>query len=36
LPGVTGVGLQFAVTVAMFPFAWRLIERYEASETRYR
>jgi rod shape-determining protein MreD len=36
LPGVTGVGLQFAVTVAMFPFAWRLIERYEASDQRYR
>jgi rod shape-determining protein MreD len=35
VPGLAGVGLQFAVTAAMFPFAWRLIERYEASDQRY-
>lgn len=34
-PGLTGVGLQWAVTIALFPFAWRLMERYESSDTRY-
>jgi len=30
-PSLVGVGLQLAVSVALFPFAWRLIERYEAT-----
>ncbi|HEY5288504.1 MAG TPA: hypothetical protein VIJ59_00595 [Caulobacteraceae bacterium] len=34
-PGLVGVGLQFAVTVALYPFAWKLVERYEAADTRY-
>jgi rod shape-determining protein MreD len=36
VPGLTGAGLQFVVTAALFPFAWRLIERYEAADARYR
>jgi rod shape-determining protein MreD len=36
VPSLLGVAAQFSVTVVLFPFAWRLIERYEASETRYR
>jgi rod shape-determining protein MreD len=35
-PSLIGAGLQFLVTAALFPFAWRLIERYEATDTRYR
>lgn len=35
-PGLIGMGLQFVVTAALFPFAWRLIERYEAADARYR
>ncbi len=35
-PSLIGAGAQFAVTVLLYPFAWRLIERYEASDTRYR
>lgn len=35
-PNLLGVGLQFLVSAAMFPFAWRLIERYEATDARYR
>jgi len=34
-PGLLGVGLQFVVTIALFPFAWMLVERYEASDTRF-
>ena len=30
-PSLVGVALQLAVSVALFPFAWRLIERYEAT-----
>ncbi|HEY2178700.1 MAG TPA: hypothetical protein VGH15_08980 [Caulobacteraceae bacterium] len=36
VPALLGVGEQLLITVVLFPFAWRLIERYEASETRYR
>ncbi|HEY2481095.1 MAG TPA: hypothetical protein VGI30_02705 [Caulobacteraceae bacterium] len=36
VPGLTGAGLQFVITAALFPFAWRLIERYEAADARYR
>ena len=34
-PSLTGLGLQFAVTAALFPFAWKLVERYEAADTRF-
>jgi rod shape-determining protein MreD len=30
-PSLIGVGLQLVVSIALFPFAWRLIERYEAA-----
>jgi rod shape-determining protein MreD len=30
-PSLIGVGLQLAISIALFPFAWRLIERYEAA-----
>jgi len=36
VPGLPGAGSQFVATVALFPFAWRLIERYEAADARYR
>jgi rod shape-determining protein MreD len=36
VPSLIGVGLQFLATAALFPFAWRLIERYEAADMRYR
>ena len=36
LPSLIGVGEQFAITVLLFPFAWRLVERYESSDARYR
>ena len=36
LPGLVGVGWQFAATVALFPFANHLIERYEDADTRFR
>lgn len=36
VPSLVGVGLQFLATAALFPFAWRLIERYEAADMRYR
>lgn len=36
VPNLVGAGLQLAVTVALFPFAWRLIERYEAADARFR
>ena len=34
-PSLVGVGLQFVVTAALYPFAWRLIERYEAQDARF-
>lgn len=34
-PSLAGVGLQFAVTAALFPFAWKLVERYESADTRF-
>lgn len=34
-PDLIGVGLQFAVTAALFPFAWKLVERYESADTRF-
>jgi rod shape-determining protein MreD len=30
-PSLVGVGLQLLVSVALFPFVWRLIERFEAA-----
>ena len=36
VPDLVGAGAQFGVSVLLFPFAWRLIERYEASDTGYR
>jgi rod shape-determining protein MreD len=36
VPSLIGAGLQFLATAALFPFAWGLIERYEAADTRYR
>jgi rod shape-determining protein MreD len=35
-PDLLGVGLQFGVSAALFPFAWRLLERYEVADTRFR
>ncbi len=34
-PSLIGLGLQFAVTAALFPFAWKLVERYESADTRF-
>ena len=33
-PNLVGVALQAGVTVALFPLAWRLIERYHTDEAR--
>ena len=35
-PNLLGAGLQWAVSAALFPFAWRLIERYEDADIRFR
>ncbi len=35
-PYLIGVSWQFLATVALFPFANRLIERYEEADTRFR
>jgi rod shape-determining protein MreD len=35
-PSLIGVALQFAVTVALFPMSWLLIERYEDADVRFR
>ncbi|HEY5106253.1 MAG TPA: hypothetical protein VII73_05700 [Caulobacteraceae bacterium] len=35
-PGLIGVLWQYLVTAAMFPFAHRLIERYEDADVRFR
>ncbi|MEO8926448.1 MAG: hypothetical protein ABI306_04720 [Caulobacteraceae bacterium] len=36
VPNLVGVAWQFLVTAALFPFANRLIERYEDADTRFR
>ncbi len=36
LPSLVGAGLQWLVSAALFPFAWRLIERYEDADIRFR
>jgi rod shape-determining protein MreD len=33
-PNLVGVALQAGVTIALFPLAWRLIERYHTDERR--
>jgi rod shape-determining protein MreD len=35
LPSVVGVALQWLITTALFPFAWRLGEAYEDTDTRF-
>ena len=35
-PSLVGAALQWAVSAALFPFAWRLIERYEDADIRFR
>jgi len=35
-PSLLGVGLQFLVTLALFPLAWMLIERFEDADVRFR
>ena len=36
VPSLIGVALQLAVTVALFPAAWLLIERFEDADVRFR
>lgn len=36
VPTLVGATWQFMASAALFPFAWRLIERYEAADARYR
>jgi rod shape-determining protein MreD len=36
VPNLVGVGLQFAVTGALFPLAWRLIDAFEDADVRFR
>lgn len=35
-PSMIGVGWQFLATLALFPFAYRLIERFEDADVRFR
>ncbi len=35
-PGLLGVFWQFAASAALFPFAWRLLERYDDADMRPR
>ena len=36
VPNLIGVGLQFVVTAALFPLAWRLIDAFEDADVRFR
>jgi rod shape-determining protein MreD len=36
VPSLLGVALQFAVTLALFPMSWLLVERYEDADVRFR
>lgn len=36
MPTMVGIFWQFVVSAALFPFAWRLFERYEAADGRFR
>ncbi len=35
-PSLTGVALQFLVTLPLFPLAWLLIDRFEDADVRFR
>jgi len=35
-PNLIAVGLQFVISVALFPLTWRLIERFEDADVRFR
>jgi rod shape-determining protein MreD len=35
MPSLLGVALQFAVTAALFPMSWLLIDRYEDADPRF-
>lgn len=35
-PNLVGLGWQFLATAALFPLSWRLIERYEDADVRFR
>jgi len=36
LPSIIGAGWQFAISATLFPFAWRLVERYQDADARFR
>ncbi|MEP6966641.1 MAG: hypothetical protein ABI906_01040 [Pseudomonadota bacterium] len=36
VPSLVGAAWQWVASAALFPFAWRLIERYEAADARFR
>nr|MBA3811036.1 hypothetical protein [Caulobacteraceae bacterium] len=36
VPTLAGAAWQWVASAALFPFAWRMIERYEAADARYR
>ena len=36
VPNLVGVALQFAVTLALYPFAWLVIDRFEDADVRFR
>jgi rod shape-determining protein MreD len=36
VPNLLGVALQFAVTLALFPMSWLLVERYDDADVRFR
>jgi rod shape-determining protein MreD len=35
-PNLIALGWQYLATLALFPFAWRLVERYEDADVRFR
>jgi rod shape-determining protein MreD len=35
-PNLVALGFQYAATLILFPFAWRLVERYEDADVRFR
>jgi rod shape-determining protein MreD len=36
VPSLLGVAMQFAPTIALFPLAWLLVERFEDADVRFR
>jgi rod shape-determining protein MreD len=36
VPSLLGLALQFAVTLPLFPLSWRLIERFDDADVRFR